>query len=64
MGRTLILVKPRRPAFWLLSHLYTSLVPSPFTSDFFMSGKVTPWLSVQNSAIFSSSPGSWPPNWC
>src|SRR5258706_2832259 len=39
---TLIMEIPRNPDFWLLSHLYTSLVADPLTSDFFMSGKVTP----------------------
>ena len=39
---TLIMEIPRSPDFWPLSHLYTSLVPDPLTSDFFMSGNVTP----------------------
>lgn len=55
---TLMRVSPRRPAFWLLSHLKTSFVLSPLTSDLAMSGKDTPWLSSQNSAIFSSFSGS------
>jgi hypothetical protein len=44
--RTLMRVMPNRPDFSFFNHLYTSLVLSPFTSLFFISGKLTP-----NSAI-------------
>ena len=60
--RTLILVNPSNPDFCSFNHLYTSFVLSPLTSDLAMSGKVTPWLISQNSAIFSSPSGSWPAN--
>lgn len=47
----LILVKPRRPLLRSLRNLNTSFVCSPFTSDFFISGNDTPWLSWQNEAL-------------
>lgn len=56
--RTFILVNPSSPDFWSFSHLYTSLVLSPLTSDFAIKGKLTPWLRSQNSAICWSEPGS------
>lgn len=59
----LILVVPSNPGFSFLRYLKTSFVESPLTSDFFMRGKVTPWLRVQNEATSSSVPGSWDPNW-
>jgi hypothetical protein len=61
--RTLISVIPNNPDFSFLSHLNTSFVASPFTSDFFMRGKVTPWLMVQNSWMALSPSGSWLPNY-
>jgi len=59
---TLMRVRPKSPDFSVFNHLYTSLVSSPLTSDFFIRGKLTPWLRVQKSAIPRSSAGSWPPN--
>lgn len=43
---------------WLLSHAKTSFIPPPLTSDFFIKGNVTPWLSWQNCPISSSVPAA------
>ena len=62
LNGTLIRVNPSKPDFSFFRYLYTSFVLSPLTSDFFMSGKLTPWFSSQNDAISASLPGSCPPN--
>ncbi|CAB5015995.1 unannotated protein [freshwater metagenome] len=56
-------IEPSRPLERSLTNRNTGWVSLPFTSIFVDSGKVTPWLMVQNSSISESLPGSWWANW-